>query len=263
MKTFYFASYNRASDGAIEHLFKTMKEKEMVACNREKADYIIAVGDRTETFDVVLEQYRENKPIVHLWAGEQSQGTHDEVYRHSMTLMSMMQLCTNEHAKKRVELLCKATGKEPNIYVVGNVMLDDLSVDEILVPDVPYALILYNPVSISKEETEKEIEEILEHVEKSHLIYIWIEPNGDKYSELIYPYVTVNNLPRKHFLGLLKHCKFFITNSSCQYYEAPFFLESDQIVPVGRRNTERESKYANMKMGGATEKIIEILGRMK
>ena len=35
-------------------------------------------------------------------------------------------------------------------------------------------------------------------------------------------------------------CDRFITNSSCSFYEAPLFLEDDQIVRVGNRNRGRE-----------------------
>ena len=103
----FVASFNRASDGAISLLVKKMKKEKMWTDNYKTADYILAVGDRKETFDFVLERFKENKKIIHLWAGEISQGTHDEFYRHSITMMSCMQLCTNPEAKNRVLQLCR------------------------------------------------------------------------------------------------------------------------------------------------------------
>ena len=260
----FVASFNRASDGAVEHLVKAMKKRGIYTNYYKEADYILACGDRTETFDFVLERFRENKPIIHLWAGEcdASWSTHDECYRSFITFCSMLQLCTNPPAKNRVEMLCTAVGKKPNAHVVGNVMLDDLSVDESLVPKEPYVLVLYNPSTLlTEKEVESEIAEICTKFIDDKKI--WIEPNGDNFSELVMPYVTHKNLPRKQFLGLMKNCRLFITNSSCQYYEAPSFLKPEQIVPVGLRNIERESKYVDMDITGASDKIIELLEDLK
>lgn len=257
----FVASFSRSSDGAIEHLVSKMKEKNMWTNDEKQADYILAVGDRTETFDFVLKQFRRNKSIIHLWAGEVSQGTHDEVYRHSMTLMSMMQLCTNPTSQNRTEKLCRAVGKEPNARTVGNVMLDDLSVDESMVPKEPYDLVLYNPPTrLSVKEIEEELNCITSQLGSK---FIWIEPNQDMNRHLVDSHFTHRTIPRKMFIGLLKNCKRFLTNSSCQYYEAPSFLKPSQIIPIGKRNFSRESKFSNMTIGGATNKIIKILEMLK
>ena len=269
MKTFHLASYNRASNGAVSHLKNELYKRKMLA-PAEKADYIIAVGDRTETFDVVLQQWRSGVPVIHLWAGERCSdwAVEDEVYRSAMTLMSMMQLCTNPTAYKRVIDLCKATGKEPNAYVVGNVMLDDMKTDSSKLPSSPYILVLYNPPTLLPESVVKsdliEIQTKLIELKSKYKLkkHIWIEPNGDHQSGLVLEYSNQQNLPRPQFLGLLKNCRFFITNSSSQYYEAPFFLKPDQIIPIGKRNSGRDSKNADMSITGATEKIISLLEKL-
>lgn len=259
----FVASFNRASDGAISKLVKTLYKNEMISTNYNDADYILAVGDRVETFDFVLERFKENKKIIHLWAGEIScWSTHDDIYRHSMTLMSCLQLCTNPTSKKRVELLCKSVDKKPNAFVVGNVMLDNFELDETDIPNQKYDLVLYNsPTSLSREEIYKEIEQI-QDILKS-MKHIWIAPNGDKFSDIVFPYQNQETLPRKKFLGLMKNCDRFITNSSCQYYEAQFLLKPEQIISIGKRNIKRESRYADMTIKGATENIIKILKELK
>ncbi|MBU0777557.1 hypothetical protein KKF82_04805, partial [Patescibacteria group bacterium] len=76
------ASFNRASDGALEKLVKKMKRKKIWTDDENEADYILACGDRTETFDFVLKMFRMNKKIIHLWAGELTHAEdEDEVYR--------------------------------------------------------------------------------------------------------------------------------------------------------------------------------------
>lgn len=261
MPKIFVASFNRASDGALSLLLKKMKKENMFTNDYKNADFILAVGDRVETFDFVLKRFQENKRIIHLWAGEISQGTHDEVYRHAMTIMSEIHLCTNPEAEKRVIELCKSIDKQPETYVIGNLMLDNLESDKSKVPKTPYDLVLYNPpTSLSKKEISKEIEQIKILLNKK---YIWIEPNGDFGSELIKNYVTHSNLPRSEFLGLMKSCDRFITNSSCMYYEAPFLLRPEQIISIGERNINRESKFANMKIKNASDNIIRILKELK
>lgn len=262
MKVF-IVSRHRASDGALGKLRLKLEENNMLTKDYEKADIILACADREETYMFVMERFKENKRIIHLWAGEQAcWSTFDDVYRSSMTLMSEMQLCTNETAKKRVEMLCLAVNKKPNAYVVGNVYLDGMYIDEENIPDKEYDLVLYNPPSrLKKEDVLKELKEVLKLIEGKN--YRWIEPNMDKHSDLIMQYVTTSNLPRPQFLGLLKNCKRFITNSSCQYSEAPFLIKKEQIISVGVRNKERESKYADMSIRNASENIIKKLKELK
>lgn len=263
MVKIYIASFNRASDGAIKKLKKKMIEKDLHTEDYKEADYILAVGDRTETFNFVLERYRENIPIIHLWAGEKSDfEVHDDVYRHSMTLMSDIHLCTNREAQNRVTNLCKAVDKSHKSYVVGNVMLDNLEIDESNVPSYSYIVILYNPPTRTNtmEAELKEIRELIDKYSMHH--YIWLPANGDKGSERIQNFVTSPNQPREKFLGLLKNCRYFITNSSCQYYEAPYVMTRNKIIPIGERNKERESKYGDMGIPGATDNIIRIFERL-
>jgi len=258
----FVVSFNRASDGAISKLVSKMKHENLLVDNYKKADYILAVGDREETFDFVVDRFKENYKIIHLWAGEISQGTHDEVYRHSMTLMSMLQLCTTPTAKERVERLCKDVDKKPNAFVVGNVMLDNMDIDNIKVPSFEYDLVLYNPITLhDKKDVINDISFINKLIEPKQCI--WIAPNGDKFSELIQKYTNHNSQPRPIFLGLLKNCRRFITNSSCQYFEAQFLLKPEQIISIGKRNKDRESKYSDMTIPNASENIMKVFRRLK
>ena len=74
---------------------------------------------------------------------------------------------------------------------------------------------------------------------------------------------TFLNVPRPQFLGLLKNCKRFITNSSAAYYEAPAFLLPEQIIIVGDRNKERSSNFYGLTplIEGASNRIIDELER--
>lgn len=263
-KKVFVASFNRASDGALSKLIMRMKEEDIWTDDHKKADYILAVGDRIETYDFVLQRFRENKPIIHLWAGEISQGTHDEVCRHSLTMMSMLQLCTNRKAQWRVKRLLKSVDMKQNVFVIGNLMFDNFEMDESMVPDEPYDVILYNPPTLlDRPDIQSEVTEIVNMLygcsSKPAHKYFWIEPNGDAGSDIVARYMTHGSFPRPQFLGLVKNCRRFITNSSSMFYESQFLCMKGMVVPIGVRNRERESKYARMDIPGATEKVIALL----
>lgn len=250
-KGIYIASFNRASDGALSKLMQALDSKDMlVETEPEICDYILAPGDRKETFEFCMKWYGK-KPIIHLWAGEVSQGTHDEVYRWAITNMSMMQLCTNELAAQNVMVFCRATGKEPNIYIVGNVMLDNLP------ETIEYDVVLYNPPTmLTDEEIDEEIHQICDLLCDT---VFWLPPNGDDRSYLVSPYQNIDNLSRPQFLALVKNCRSFISNSSCIDYEVKHIIPEEKIVRIGTRNQERESIYSDMKIPNATANIVKLL----
>lgn len=261
MKVFV-ASFHRASDGALSKLIKKMKEKDMWTDGYKNADYILAVGDRVETHTFVLERFKENKKIIHLFAGEQANwNTHDDLFRSSITLMSDLQMCINGSAFNRVIRLCRSVDKKPNACIVGNVYLDGLELEDVKTKWSEFDVVLYNPLSrLYDDEIKAEIKEIIEMLGQD---YYWISPNGDRGSDLVEPYVNTKILSRPVFLGLLKKCRRFITNSSCQYFEAPFIMDKKKIISIGKRNRERESKYSDMTIKGASDKIIKILEGLK
>jgi UDP-N-acetylglucosamine 2-epimerase len=260
-KKIFVASFNRASDGALSKLVQRMKDEGLWTGDCSEAGYIIAPGDRQETLHFVIDRYAENKSIIHLWAGEVSQGTHDETWRWFITEMSMMQLCTNKEAMRNVKSIL---GKRANAFVVGNIMFDNLDVDESLVPDESYDVVLYNPSTLlDRADIQCEVTDIVNMVygcssEPLHKCF-WIEPNGDSGSDLVVPYVTHMSLPRPQFLGLVKNCSRFITNSSSMFYEAQFLGMKGMVVSAGVRNIDRQSKYTRMDIPGATERVIELL----
>jgi UDP-N-acetylglucosamine 2-epimerase len=261
MTKIFVASFNRASDEYLTKLIYRLKKHHLYTDNYKDADYILAIGDRVETYEFVLKRFQENMKIIHYGAGEISQGCHDEVYRHSITLMSMMQLCSNRTAMKRVKKLCKSVDKKSNVYIVGNLPLDNFIINESIVPKIPYNVVLYNPPTLlNRDEIRKELDSINLILQNNKNETIWIEPNGDINSDLIFKYITHKTFPRPQFLGLLKHCKLFITNSSCQFYEAPFVMkDKSRIISIGIRNQNRESKYSKMDILNASDKIIKIL----
>jgi len=214
---------------------------------------ILITGDRVEMCAAAAAAFHNRIKIAHFYAGvvKDPITTFDDVDRHCITLWSDIQFCESKEAAK-VAFALKMGGHQ---YVVGISHLDDLEVDESKVPKsvhngidpINYDLSLINyqplgnpPFSFNKER---------------HLIQIGGNPDGEilksPQSDEFYP-----SLPRPQFLGLLKNCQRFITNSSAAIYEAPHFLKPEQIVMVGDRNKNRPRGPFQT---GASDRIVEIL----
>ena len=269
----YIISDHRATNGAIEELKKLLEKKKLYTGFIKEADIVIAVSDREETFNRCLNAYRRNQYIVHLCAGEVGCWTTcDDVYRHSITLMSDIQLCFNDFDRFTVETLCNCIGKSANAHVIGNFRLDNLDTDESIIPDEEYDLVLYNPPSrLSDDSIRKEVSDILKQLDK---YTIWIEPNGDRGSDLIgnlvKHYIIDRREPeidwtptmvRPQFLGLVKNCTRFLTNSSCQFTEAQFLMDKENIIQIGRRNSERNARYTDQSKVCNANDILDIILR--
>ena len=67
MKVF-LVSFSRASNGAISLLKEKMAKEGMLTYDLEDANYVMAVGDRWETYDFTFHCWQANKRIIHLWA---------------------------------------------------------------------------------------------------------------------------------------------------------------------------------------------------
>lgn len=241
-------------------------------------DLIICTGDRMEMFAGAIAAFLRNIPIIHIYAGIINKGwpTKDEVYRHCISLMSELQFCESYEAENILFHFFNPLGKVSNAHVVGITHLDDLEINEKLVPKEPYNLILYNPIK-DKDIMIFEIENVKASAGIGLYDNIVIGPNPDPWfmkdiepesAEYCKMYLKIKkeynskttfykNLERPTFLGLLKNCKMFITNSSSALYEAPYFLREDQIINIGIRNTKRTP--IDITKTGASSKIVKII----
>lgn len=208
MKAHYLWS-SRSDKVLVDHL----KEIELVEYN--EADIVLCVGDRKEIFELAYKAFIDHKYLIHYYAGivADELATYDDYLRHCITLLSNEQWVENKKCAKVVKKLCKSINKKPNIKIVGSNHLFDVGLDYTEVPKEPYNLVLYNPCTKIKE--------------------IFIGPNPDK---------QYGSLPQGQLLALIKECEKFYTNSSCGVYEAPFLIEDDQIIWLGKRNKGRRFK---------------------
>ncbi len=227
---------------------------------RFKPDAVLIPCDRREMVVVAARCFMNKIPIFHLYAGVSDTGSNDDINRLMISYCSKILLCESDSARTR---LLKTGFAARQIHVVGCTHFDDVEIDTLLCPVVPYDLILINPSS-SKAETIKNIREVIQRFNPS-IRNIFIGPNEDPFSEeitlFIDKFVRLNadkhvNVPRPQFLGLLKNCRHFISNSSSAVYEAPYF--GVKWIPIGLRNHRRE-KPPHELLSGASDKIVKLL----
>lgn len=235
---------------------------------KNHVDIVFITGDRIEMTAAACWAFHNHMPIAHYFAGVLNHpiSTLDDINRHCISLWSDIQFVESKICMFNLELLFQAIGKKPNCHLVGITHLEDLEIDISLVPKYSYDLVLYNPIKIGSQE---EVKTILKSINKNKRKWILIGDNPDPYKNLFHLLMIqkqikpeyYDNLPRAQFLGLLKWCSSFITNSSSAYYEAPAFLKPEQIVIVGDRNKKRTSNFHNLTplIEGASNRIITQL----
>lgn len=217
-----------------------------------KYDLVFITGDRVEMCAAAAAAFHAKVKIAHFYAGIVNDPitTFDDIDRHCITLWSDIQFCEDENAAEVVWDLKMATSLGHNAHVVGISHLDDLEVDESKVPDEPYDLVLINNEPLISVQPSPIID-----LDGRNVIQIGANPDGEV-CKLISNCRHYGNLPRPQFLGLLKNCQRFITNSSAAIYEAPHFLKPEQIIMVGDRNRNRPRGPFQT---SASDKITEIL----
>lgn len=220
-------------------------------------DLLIVLGDRFETMAICIAAINQNIPIAHLYGGEITEGSLDEIYRHAITKMSYLHFTsTLEHRNRVIQL-----GEDPRrVFSVGamgveNAMLTPTltlsQLEQTLHFDLckPYALVTYH----SSSDEYKEIANIsnllsaLESIENLH--FIFTKSNADSGGRMInnrlYEYtrknskkaILVDSMGTTNYLSALKYCQMVIGNSSSGLVEAPCY--GRPTINIGERQKGR------------------------
>ena len=88
-----------------------------------KPDYLIILGDRFEIMIPTIVANHFKIPTIHLHGGEITEGSMDELTRHSISKMSQVHFpCTENYKKRLIQL-----GENPkNIHNFGSISLSDI-----------------------------------------------------------------------------------------------------------------------------------------
>lgn len=240
-----------------------------------KLDFILAVADRPEQVGGVLSAFHNKIPIGHLYAGDHNTisneiTTFDDIHRHAISLYSNIQFCSCAESKNNIISLFDTVRLTPNANVVGATHFDNVDMEKvhkIQYPPYKYALILINSETSGNDDQLiiDTVSSALKYKNTHH--FIILAGNGD--SEIIHtelynilkPYntSTKSQVEHEHFLSLIMRCDKFITNSSCVAYEAPFLMDTNNIIKIGNRNINRTVIPRTSHLNNASGKTARLI----
>lgn len=227
--------------------------------NSSKFDFIVCLGDRFEMFAAVYSTIQYNLKLVHIHGGEKSLGSLDNIYRHAISLASVIHFTSIPEYKNRViELL--DDGRREHVYSLGS-----LSVEKIEYLEIPTIeefrkqwgidlnkqtiLITYHPENTSSNQILQNINSLIQVVLRNRDIqFIFNYPNLDANNSIIRNKLDellgsqsncklIESLGYKYYFCALKHCLTLIGNSSSGIIEAASFKK--YVINIGSRQSGR------------------------
>ena len=157
------------------------------AFSKNRPDILVVLGDRFEMLAAVSAALPFKIPVAHIHGGESTEGLMDEAIRHALTKMSHLHFVSTEFYEKRIMQM----GEEPwRITVSGAPSLDNLrelsfldaaSIQEKFRLDVshPFLLVTFHPVTLEYEQTEGQMDVLLDALKDSRQRVIFTCPNAD------------------------------------------------------------------------------------
>lgn len=266
-----FAQYQERGMGnmyaSIEAVLKSYTKPDMVLCGFDRPEMMLAA----------YACYHRNMPIVQIFAGDIAGGAWDDADRFGISNYASLLFTAGRAQEARLRRamawrweMKTADGRceqPPYIVATGATHFDDMAFVDPAVSD--YDLVLYNPPSRA---TPKDIVEEFKQIDgalDTSRTTIYAATNGDQGSTLIRSLVeerkkqspatvrSVGNMPRTKFLGYIHNASSMLGNSSCMFYEAPFF--NIEVVQVGMRNAFREPVESEFLKPGASRRILSLI----
>jgi len=224
---------------------------------KERTDLIICLGDRYEMFAAVTASIPFNIPIAHIHGGETTLGAIDNVFRHSLTLMSKYHFTSTEsHSEKVIAL----TSNKNNVFNIGSLSLDNLDTVKLLSLNEfktkfnidlskPTILVTFHPETVSyknNEDYSREVSSALKEIQDFQIVITM--PNADTMGKIIREdfinicsecehVISVENFGVQGYFSAMKHCTFLLGNTSSGILEAASFKK--YVINLGNRQKGR------------------------
>ena len=227
-----------------------------------RPDILLVVGDRFETFAVVVSSLPFNIPVAHVHGGEVTEGAIDDAIRHAITKLSHLHFVAAEAYRQRLLQM----GEEPwRVVTSGAPALDNLRSVRLLsrweleqmlrLPLEPAPLLVtYHPVTRRPSEVARDVDEVLAALSDVRRPLVFTYPNADPGHDTIMRKVWAfvrhrenarlfTNLGTQVYFSLMAYSAAMVGNSSSGIIEAPSFRLP--VVNVGDRQKGR-LKAANV-----------------
>lgn len=240
-----------------------------------KADLFLVAGDRFEILRSTVELFIAGCTIGHISGGDVTEGSQDDSMRHAITKLSHLHFVTSDESARRVIQM----GEEPwRVHNVGYPGADNIELIPLVaakhLAGIPpdwndFLLVVWHPDTLASEDKNVEQAVILTRaLERANLRTLIVGPNHDTNWHVIAHHLRswcqftdnnkyVDNLPRRSYLTLLKHCQCLVGNSSSGFFEAPSFGTS--VVNIGDRQKGRKNPPNMVSCGINVEDIVHSI----
>lgn len=209
---------------------------------RQNPDKIILLGDRFEVFSFAIAAHCLRIPIAHISGGEDTQGSLDNAFRHSISHMAKYHFVYAEPYKNR--LIGMGIDKK-RIWNFGHIGLEGIEKHKYENERKGF-LILWHPETTKKNQ-KGQIDFLLASlVDVKEDLYFCLSKgdNGSRFiNDAIFDFggdfkrVTIDDYEREEFLHVLARVKAIIGNSSAGIYEAPIL--GTPAINIGDRQKGR------------------------
>lgn len=207
-----------------------------------KPDILVLLGDRYEAFAIAAAAVVTLTPIAHIHGGEISEGAYDDCFRHCITKMSQIHFPSCEIYRNRIIQMGEQPDKVFNVGALGieNIMrMPLLSYEKIvnelgIIPNIPYAVVTYHPVTLKQENPCSGLIELLEAIDNcKDMQFVITKSNADDggtaINQMLEKYCAnrigrvklFDNLGQLKYLSAVKYSEFVLGNSSSGVIEVP------------------------------------------
>jgi UDP-hydrolysing UDP-N-acetyl-D-glucosamine 2-epimerase len=245
---------------------------------RLKPDIIFLIGDRYEALAASIAAAYMNICIVHMQGGEVS-GSIDESARHAITKFAHFHFPST---KRSANYLIRM-GENPDTILGIGCPSSDIArqLDRTMLPEMinsrgsgrwidisqPFLLVLFHPITTEYGGEHKQIEEVLQALNKVAIQTILLWPNIDAGADHISKAIRVfrdrekplwlralTNLSPENYLKVLSNAVCAVGNSSSFVRDASYF--GTPVVLVGNRQEGREAGEHVMRVEPVASEII-------
>ena len=211
--------------------------------SKTNPDLSIVYADRYESFAFAIAATHLNKIILHIEAGDVTEGgTYDDFIRHCITKMSHL-FCTS--TKKGIYNVMRLGEEEWRIMHSGLLSYEDMiSItpkdrenikNEFKIKDnIPIVLATFHPITLDFEKTKEETNAFfnaLKNFSNKYEVYIFItSPNSDHGNEFITTKI-------KHVLSEMKNTLFIESLGGYRYQTLMSFASSRKVIVCGNSSS--------------------------
>ena len=223
-----------------------------------KFDLVLCIGDRFEMSAAVQAGIPFNVKYAHFHGGETTLGAIDNIYRHQITLASILHFTANEMFSERIIDLI---GSNKYIHTVGSLSLNEIESFQPInktdfykkfnIPCEGFALITFHPETVNTNMNQYFADEMRKALLQigTKLFLVITMPNADTMgaifrkeienlkNEIPTQVLLIENFGKQNYFSAMHYAKILIGNTSSGIIEAASF--GKHVVNVGERQKGR------------------------